>query len=313
MWDELASLDPSNGIVTAVGHDITDGWPKARHIIPMGSQNKASSPAEFLAWARKYPASEYLVQYKLDGASMELQYRSGILVKAVTRGDGVTGDDITPNVRKMGGVPEKLPADFSGGIRGEVVMTHSVHDGKYADKANCRNAANGLMKRKDGTGSEDLRIICYDALHLGQSAGAASSPVFFTDESGKVAWLRTMGFDVVPTYTCPDADAVIVYRARIMDSRPSLDYDIDGLVVKGRVIDPDDNARARPEKQIAFKFSLEEAVSTFRSVEWSESGANSLPSVIVDPVRLAGTTVQRANLCNTNIISSLGIRMVPGS
>ena len=94
-----------------------------------------------------------------------------------------------------------------------------------------------------------------------------------------------------------------------MDSRPGLPYDIDGLVVKGRAIDLEDLARPRPEKQIAFKFSLEEAVSTLRSVEWSESGANYTPIGVLDPVRLAGTTVQRANLVNTNLIRALGLKI----
>jgi DNA ligase (NAD+) len=94
-----------------------------------------------------------------------------------------------------------------------------------------------------------------------------------------------------------------------MAERPSLPYDIDGLVVKGKAIDLEDMARSRPEKQIAFKFSLEEAVSTLREVEWSESGANFTPIGIIDPVRLAGTTVQRANLVNTNIIRGMSLRI----
>jgi DNA ligase (NAD+) len=118
-----------------------------------------------------------------------------------------------------------------------------------------------------------------------------------------------MGFETSPQEVFTRAEDVIAYRARIMDRRPALPYDIDGLVVKGREIDEEDMARARPEKQIAFKFGLEEAVSTLREIEWSETGANYTPIGVVDPVRLAGTTVQRANLVNTNIIRGMGLRI----
>lgn len=304
LWDELAALDPDNAIFSKVGEDAADGWPKARHLMPMGSQEKASDPEAFVAWCAKVGLPEYIVQYKLDGASLELQYEGGSLVKAVTRGDGEVGDDITPNASRMQGAVARLSEDFTGGVRGEVLMPHEVHERKYSDKANCRNAANGLMKRKDGVGSEDLLIVCYDASGL-ISGGTAP----FADEAEKTAWLERTGFETSPQVILAGPEEVVDYRARVMDKRPSLPYDIDGLVVKGRVIDPADMARARPEKQIAFKFSLEEAVSTLRSVEWSESGSYFTPIGIMDPVRLAGTTVQRANLVNTNLIRAMDLRI----
>ena len=304
LWDELARLDPGNALFESVGADAADGWPKARHLMPMGSQEKASNPEDFLAWCAKVAHPEYIVQYKLDGASLELQYEGGVLRRAVTRGDGEVGDDITPNASRMRGVSTKLPAAFSGGVRGEVLMSRAVHEGKYADKANCRNAANGLMKRKDGKGSEDLEVLCYDADGTLADGGRP-----FSDEVEKVAWLERMGFEVSPQEIFPSPEAVVEYRARVMDRRPSLPYDIDGLVVKGRAIDPADMARARPEKQIAFKFSLEEAVSVLREIEWSESGSYFTPIGIIDPVRLAGTTVQRANLVNTNLIRAMDLKI----
>lgn len=118
-----------------------------------------------------------------------------------------------------------------------------------------------------------------------------------------------MGFKVVPTVECESPEAVIAYRAKIMDIRPDLEYDIDGLVVKGDRIDREDASKLRPELQIAFKFSPEEAVTTLREVEWSESGATVTPIGIVEPVRLAGTTVQRANLANPDMIRSMDLRI----
>lgn len=302
LWDELKGLDPENPVFTKVGADDTDGFPKARHLIPMGSQEKAANPADFRDWAGKIAPPSYVVQYKLDGASLELQYEAGILKKAITRGDGVIGDEITRNARRMAEVVQKLDVPFTGGVRGEVVMTHEVWGEKYRDKANCRNAANGIMRRKDGVGCEDLRLIAYDASAIGDDR-------YFKDELAKIAWLKARGFSVTETKEFFDAEAVIAYRAEVAEKRKSLSVDIDGLVVKDRETDMTDLRRARPERQIAFKFDLEAAVSVLREVEWSESGATYTPIGIVDPVRLAGTTVQRANLNNPGMIRSLGLKL----
>ena len=90
LWDELKMLDPANPILHRVGAD-SGSFAKARHRIPMGSQDKAANPEEFTAWAEKHPYDEYLVEYKLDGASLELQYDGGVFVRAVTRGNGTVG------------------------------------------------------------------------------------------------------------------------------------------------------------------------------------------------------------------------------
>ena len=304
LWDELKMLDPANPILHRVGAD-SGSFAKARHRIPMGSQDKAANPEEFTAWTEKHPYDEYLVEYKLDGASLELQYDEGVFVRAVTRGNGTVGDDITANARRMQGVLPRLEQDgrlipLTGGIRGEVIMTRQVHREFYSDKANCRNAANGLMKRKDGEGSQHLQVICYDGLFQNHS---------FVDEEEKLSWLKACGFFTVPLVICRSVQEVIDYRGQVMEQRPQLPYDIDGLVVKERFINLEDAIRARPERQIAFKFSLEEAVSILRQVEWSESGATYTPVGLFDPVELAGTTVKRASLVNPNTIRSLGVRI----
>ncbi|HWR10859.1 MAG TPA: NAD-dependent DNA ligase LigA [Rectinemataceae bacterium] len=303
LWAELEDLDPANILLRRIGEDKADGWPKVGHVIPMGSQAKATDPESFEAWTLKMSFERYIVQYKMDGASLEIQYRNGLLVRAVTRGDGMVGDEITPNARRMKGVPGRLPVGFSGGVRGEVLMSRIVHDEKYGDKANCRNAANGLMKRKDGLGSEDLALVCYDAMGM----VGETSP--FSNELEKLGWLVDMGFTTVATQVFETAKDVIEYRGKVMALRPELEYDIDGLVVKGLAIDEEDVARPRPEKQIAFKFSPEEAVTRLVAIEWSESGALYTPVGIVEPVRLAGTTVQRANLCNPDMIRSMKLRI----
>ena len=307
LWDELKLLDPENAVLHRVGAD-SGNFAKIQHVMPMGSQEKAADPEQFLAWAVKHNYDEYLVEYKLDGASLELQYENGNLVRAVTRGDGSIGDDITANAKKMRGVMPALyvdgsKIDFTGGIRGEVIMTHEVHKKYYSDKANCRNAANGLMKRKDGNGSEHLNLIVYDAL-------STNGKSFFNDEEEKIKFLKSCGFETVRLEICRSADEVIQYRAKIMEERKlSIPYDIDGLVVKERRIDLSDASRARPDRQIAFKFSLEEAVSVLRQVEWSISGGTYTPVAIFDEVELNGTKVQRASLANPDTMRKLGVKI----
>ncbi len=307
LWDELKKLDPKNAILKKVGAD-SGNFQKTRHRMPMGSQEKAANGDEFLKWAKNHDYEEYLVEYKLDGASLELQYDGGDFVRAVTRGDGTIGDDISQNARKMSGV---LPAlfdsdgkkiDFTGAVRGEVIMTKAVHAQFYATKANCRNAANGIMKRKDGKGAENLRLIVYDALSTNQNS-------FFSDEEEKIDWLKSCGFNTVPLVIKKNAQEVIEYREEIDKKRVSLEYDIDGLVIKERKINMEDAWRNRPDRQIAFKFSLEKATTILREVEWSESGATYTPVGIFDSVQLNGTTVSRASLANPDTIRNLNLKI----
>ncbi|MDR2596252.1 MAG: DNA ligase (NAD(+)) LigA, partial [Treponema sp.] len=319
LWEELENLAPDSEILKKIGTgpDV-DGFPKARHLIPMGSQDKASNPKEFLDWAEKMGLSaqnntmltnkkqrltkKIIVQYKMDGASLELQYEKGKLIKAVTRGDGIKGDEITANARRMKGVFDKLDIPFSGGIRGEVIMTHDVWNKKYPSKANCRNAANGLMRRKDGQGCEDLEFIVYDA-------AASNDDNFFKDEIQKITWLKKRNFITTETKVFTTAQEIIVYRDEVYANRETLPFDIDGLVVKDTETDMADLRKVRPEKQIAFKFELETAFSILREIEWSESGATYTPIGIVDPVRLAGTTVKRANLNNPDMIRTMNLKI----
>jgi DNA ligase (NAD+) len=302
LWDELKTLAPSSPVLVKIGVDSIDGFPKAVHIIPMGSQEKAANVDEFCIWANKTAAPTYLVQFKLDGASLELQYENGRFVRAVTRGDSVIGDDITPNARCMGGIVMGLRIPFSGGVRCEVLLPRKTWKSKYPGKANCRNAANGVMRRKDGVGCEDLVLVCYDA-------SATGNAFFFKNELDKINWLKEQGFFITETKEFADIEAIIAYHAEIAEKRQVLPFDIDGLVVKDKIIDPADLRRVRPERQIAFKFALETAYSVVRGIEWSESGATYTPVAIIDAVRLAGTTVRRASLSNSGILRSLGLKI----
>jgi DNA ligase (NAD+) len=269
----------------------------------MGSQDKVVSPEEFSKWAKKVSHRRFLTQFKLDGISIECQYRKGIFQCAVSRGDGKIGDDYTKNVMKMKGFIPIIEEDFTGATRAEILLFRDVFQTKYADKENCRNTSSGIVRRKDSKGAEDLNIINYDAISIDDS-------IQFKNEITKLKWLKNAGFPVVPTRIFNSAKDIIEYRETIMDQlRDALEYDIDGLVIKGTEIDMEDMKRERPMKQIAFKFIAEEIETTLKEVEWSISGHIYTPVAIVEPVRLMGTTIQRASLANPNLIEELGLKI----
>jgi DNA ligase (NAD+) len=142
---------------------------------------------------------------------------------------------------------------------------------------------------------------------------ASNADGSFATEFEKIKWLEARGFTVAVTKKIEGADAasdVIAYRKKLAAQRLALPYDIDGLVVKSQYTDMEDMKRARPTKQIAFKFELEEAVSILKNIEWSESGATYTPIGIIEPpVKLAGTVVRQASLNNPNQISTLGLEI----
>jgi DNA ligase (NAD+) len=301
LFAELQALDPNNPVLHLVGKDSSTMFEKVEHIIPMNSQGKANHPQAFLKWAKKQNYSQYLIQYKLDGISVELQYVNGRFKRAVSRGNGKIGDDITQNVQKMNGVPEKIDSTFSGAVRGEIFMFHEIFARKYSDQKNCRNTASGISKRKDGEGSQDLNVMCYNAINIADP---------FMDELVKLEWMKQNGFSVVFQKIMESPDDIVTFRKELHEKhRKTLGYDIDGLVIKETLIDWEDMRRHHPTKQIAFKFPLEEGLSIVTGVEWGQQGATFSPVAIIEPVELAGTTVQRASLANHQLIQNLNLKI----
>ena len=299
---ELKDLDPENPILFKIGVDHSELFTKREHIIPMTSQDKVTNPQDFTAWTRKRNIKRFLVQFKLDGISIELQYEKGIFKHAVTRGDGKIGDDVSINVIKMKGFIPKLIDMFSGAVRAEVLLFHDIFDKKHSDKQNCRNAAAGLVRRKDGVGCGDLNLIFYDAISL-------TDNVVFASEVKKLKWLKNQNFPTIKTKVVHKPQEVIKVREDIFNIRSTLEYDIDGLVIKGNDIDTEDMQRAKPMKQVAFKFQAEEIKTKLLDVQWSISGHNYTPVAIVEKVNLAGSNVSRASLANPNLIEELGIKI----
>jgi DNA ligase (NAD+) len=299
---ELRSLDPNNWVLKIVGAPVIQSeWKKAKHQIPMGSLDKVNLPDELSKWVTDTsPGDELFVTEKLDGLSIELIYEDGKLVQAITRGDGETGEDITVNVAKMGGVVSPLKTKFNGSLRGEIIMKKSVHKSSFADKANPRNAASGVSKRLDGVDVDKLDILFYQVL----------GDVDFKTEVEQFTWLRKEGVGAPNFWLFKTPQEVNGHWRDYQDNkRDALDYDIDGLVIRVNDMDKQlslGDKDLRPKGAIAFKFDNEAKESTIRAIVWQVGNSGRLtPVATVDPVLLVGATVTRASIYNLSYIEEL--------
>ncbi len=302
LFDRLKKEHPSSVLLKKVGEDESEDFEKAKHILFMNSQEKVNNEKDFFHWWGKRKINKALVQHKLDGISIELQYVSGFLFQAVSRGNGEVGDLLTENVRKMEGVPSKIRVgtDSTVAIRGEIILKKSKFE-KYKKQgfANPRNMASGIAKNKHGENCEDLSIIVYDVY----------SPDFtFDDELQKQNFLFSQGFEVVDSFLATSKEEVIAYRENVInDIREELEYDIDGLVVKSNDIIESDFSRVRPQYQIAFKFDSIYVSTRIKDIEWSVSGKIVTPIAILEPVLLQGATISKASLANPDRVKELDL------
>lgn len=306
--DELKELDPTNKFIKMVGAPLpaTTEWKKASHSIPMGSLNKVNTPKELIAWIKKVwfkiapQTSDIFVAEKLDGISIELLYENGILIQAITRGDGLFGEDITKNVKKMGGVAHKLPIEFTGSLRGEIILTKSNYIKYFPDKANPRNAASGTSKRLDGINVEKLDILFYQAL----------GNIEFETEEEQFVWLESLVLNTPSYWVFDTPEEVNIHWRKYQDTnRSKLNYDIDGLVISVNNIQAQVSLGIEdmlPVGAIAFKFENETKESTIRDIIWQVGNSGRItPVAIIDPVTLVGAKVTRASVYNIAYINEL--------
>jgi len=311
LCDRLRGLSPDHFALTSVGSPVVPSeWKKATHEIPMGSLDKVKTPDEFVKWALETfkIGNSIFVTEKLDGASIEIIYEDGKLVKAITRGDGTEGEDITPNVLKMRGVKKILPAKFTGSLRGEIICTHENYDKFFKDSANTRNIASGTAKRLDGGGCEHLNVLFYQAL----------GNIDFESEAQQFMVMDREWELPVPRWSASKGDTVadlIDYAVKEWDRyqkiREIMAYDIDGLVIRINELSDQivlGDKDMRPKGAIAFKFPSEEATTMVTDIYCQVGNSGRItPVVAVEPVKLLGTTVQRASLYNFAYINELGI------
>ncbi|MEU9507774.1 NAD-dependent DNA ligase LigA [Micromonospora sp. NPDC048170] len=282
-----------------------------RHSRPMLSLEKATRPEQVAAFFARFPGQPVVVMPKLDGLSLALVYENGQLARAITRGDGTTGDDVTVLVRALvDGVPEQLVVPGRVEVRGEAVMlrsTFAAYNTAHPDRPliNPRNAAAGTLRAKDPVvvAERRLRFLAFD-LDTSDPGGVRTDL-----EDG----LRTLGFTVADMRHCTTADAAQAVIAAIEERRNDLDYDLDGAVL--RLANRDAYAAAgtrsnSPRGALAFKFAAEEKTTVLSGVVWDVGKTGKIaPVAQLEPVFVGGTTVTRATLANQEVIRARGIKI----
>lgn len=303
LWDKAKEEYPDADIFKTVGEDHTDGFAKAKHFIPMGSQNKANTLEDMQKFFSKVD-NIVIAEYKCDGISVELVYKDGMFVQAITRGDGEYGDDITSNVSKMKGVPTEVKNNWTGSVRGEILLYKADKDKYFPEAKNCRNMASGISKRLDGSDSDKLTVVCYDA--------RSYADIPFKNEIEVVVFLRENGF--IEVNVCHDIEwtpeKAMKYMEDTFKNYDSIPYDIDGIVFKQAFIDYDDqNTNVRPNTNIALKPYNVEKVTKLIDIEWSMNNGTMTPVGVFEPVEIDGATITRANMSNVSQMIEMGIEI----
>ena len=279
---------------------------KCKHSFLMGSLNDAMTHEAFLEWAGKVSQHTLFANLKLDGFSLALYYQGGELVRAVTRGDGDEGEDVTHNAVNFAGVKTILPQPFTGVIRGEVVLcVENWHKLDPDQSSNPRNLAAGIGRRKDSTDSEYLEFIPFDIIPDGSNNAMMSSC-----HAQQMQTLSQWGF-YSAGWVIGGVEAITAYHAETAKERSDLPFWIDGIVVRLE----DERAFAdmgvvnnRPRGAIAWKFPSEEVITTLKDIQWSVGHTGKIvPTAVLEPVRIGGTTVSSASLHNMNEIRRLGV------
>jgi DNA ligase (NAD+) len=305
---EHPDLAPDPNPLEQVGAPVALHAP-VRHSRPMLSLEKATTPEQVEAFFGRFPGQPVVVMPKLDGVSLALVYEDGRLARAVTRGDGTTGEDVTVLVRALGdGIPPRIEAGGRTEVRGELVMLRSTfadYNAAHPDKPliNPRGAAAGTLRAKDPAvvAGRRMRFFAFD---LDTSDGA---------HADLEAALRTFGFDAADMRHCDDAAAAQAVIAEIETTRNDLDYDLDGAVL--RLADRGAYAAAgtrsnSPRGALAFKFAAEEKTTVLSDVVWDVGKTGKVaPVAVLEPVFVGGTTVVRATLANQEVIRARDVRI----
>ena len=314
---EYPEFDDPESPTHHVGGSASDKFSPVTHPWPLESLQDVFSFGELAEFYTRAQADEYVVEYKIDGLSVSLEYENGIFVRGATRGDGITGEDVTDNLRTIDEIPKVLrDAPPVLVVRGEVYMRRSVFDSINAQRellgqpllANPRNAAAGSLRQLDSdvTRARRLSIFCFNIQN--------SDELPLHSHVQALDYLKQLGFPVSPRYPVYTDPADIQKEIeRMGDTRGELDFDIDGAVVK-----VNDFARRRalgstakyPRWAAAYKYPPEIKETLLRDIVITVGRTGVLtPNAVLDPVRLAGTTVSRATLHNRDFIREKDVRI----
>ncbi len=323
LYDELVRLEKQTGYVREdsptrrVGGEVLKNFQKITHLSPLYSLDKVRTREDLEAWetrAKKLYDGEltYIVEYKFDGLSINLRYQDGLLVSAASRGDGVTGELITAQVKTIRNVPLSISFKGTVEIQGEGLMPLSVlHEyNETADEPlkNARNAAAGALRNLDPavTAQRRLSVFCYG---VGYKDGEPFSTHTQMLEFLKENMLPVSSF----AKRAHSIDEVMQIAQEAEKNRSTLDYLIDGLVIKIDSYDARESlgfTEKFPRWAVAYKFAAEETTTILKEVIWQVGRTGKLtPGALLEPVDIAGVTVSKATLNNIGDIRRKKVKL----
>ena len=316
LYDELLRLEEQSGIILPdsptqrVGGDPLPCFEPHTHIHRLWSLDKVRTREDLIDWGRRVerlaesqhlPRVKYALEYKFDGLTINLTYEGGRLMTGATRGNGIVGEDITPQIKTIRTVPLTIPFKGKMEVQGECYMKLSVLDeiNKTTDEKlkNARNAAAGALRNLDPRITAKRKLDCY-CYNVGYIEGKK-----LETQDEMLGFLRENGFTVSDYLVfCDDIETVCDEIDKAEESRPHLDFLIDGMVVKVRDFATREALGATekfPRWAMAFKFAAEETTTTVRDITWEVGRTGKLtPRAGFDPVELAGATIRHATLNN---------------
>ncbi len=320
---QFPQLILSNSPTQNVGGILLTQFEEVVHTVQMGSLQDAFSYEEVRDFDNRVKKAlgatefEYIVEKKIDGLSVSLEYENGVFTRGSTRGDGNVGENVTLNLKAIKSVPKKLktPVEYLE-VRGEVYMSKAVFSeivemqilNEQKTFRNPRNAAAGSLRQKDPkiTSQRNLDIFVFN---IQQIEGKS-----FTNHESSLEYLKEQGFKVSPNYTvCSDIDKAISAVEKIGESRDKNKFDIDGAVIKINDFAQREilgSTTKFPRWALAFKYPPEEKNTTLEDIEISVGRTGVLtPTAVFKPIMLAGSLVSRAILHNQDYITEKDIRI----
>ncbi|KRD82594.1 aromatic ring-opening dioxygenase LigA [Bacillus sp. Root147] len=319
--ESFPELKTADSPTQRIGGQVLDAFEKVQHQTSMLSLGNAFNEEDLRDFDRRVRQAvgdefSYVCELKIDGLAVSLRYEDGYLVLGATRGDGTTGENITENLKTIRSIPLRIKESLSMEVRGEAFMPRKSFEALNEAKmerdevpfANPRNAAAGSLRQLDPkiAAKRNLDIFVYAMTDTGE--------LEIDSHSESLNLLDELGFKTNrERQTCETIDDVIAYIESWQTQRPELSYDIDGIVVKVDSFDQQaelGTTAKSPRWAIAYKFPAEEVVTKLVNIELTVGRTGVItPTAILEPVQVAGTTVQRASLHNEDLIREKDIRI----
>lgn len=323
---QFPELKSPNSPTQRVGGDITDKFEKVTHKSPMLSLSNSYNQEEIQDWAQRAielagKPIEFVMELKYDGVAIALWYKNGQLERAVTRGDGSVGEDVTPNVRTISSIPLQLNGDFPAEfeIRGEIFMPKGVFQKLNEERAeageelyaNPRNTAAGTLKQQDSKAVAKRKLDCFLYFVLNNDSTIET-------HSERVNHANTWGFKTPDSSkrmieTTSTVEGIMSFISYWDEHRTNLPFEIDGIVIKVNEVQLWDElgmTAKSPRWAIAYKFKAESISTKLLSITYQVGRTGAItPVANLSPIQLAGTTVKRASLHNADQIERLDIRV----